>query len=265
MVRWSRCRKWPFALVVGCAIAICAEPWPQPPCGGEAFPPYPTLETSPTVRVWKSSGADHAWKPPACTGWTPSDSSTIVVTAARFRFAESADGLRRRIGAVSETIGTLYWSTTQKRWQKLILDAHALAAPDGDQRRPDFSPKEVAEGQTLFFQQEDNLFGAVTYRMRIRSASAGRLVFDVENALPIRYLKIPVFQPGEVQSIYYLEPDFSPKKDAADVWRYYAMARTSGKASALIGGHEASAINRAVALYRRLAGIPTDQEPPAAR
>jgi len=210
------------------------------------------------VRVWNSDSG-HAWKPPACTGWTPSDSSTIVVTAARFRYTQGIDGLRRRIGAISETAGMLYWSTSGKRWQKLILEAHASPGQEGDGRRPDFSPEEIAEGHTLFFQQEDNLFGTVTYRMHIRAATTGRLVFDVENAGAIRYLTIPVFQAGEVQSISYLE------KETADVWRYYAIARTSGKASTLIGGHEASAINRAVALYRRLAGIPGDQEPPAAR
>jgi hypothetical protein len=33
----------------------------------------------------------------------------------------------------------------------------------------------------------------------------------------------------------------------------------------ITGGHEASYVNRAVALYRHLARIPTDREPPAAR
>jgi hypothetical protein len=43
------------------------------------------------------------------------------------------------------------------------------------------------------------------------------------------------------------------------------MARTGGNASSLIAGHEASLVNRAVAIYRHLTGIPTDQEPPASR
>jgi hypothetical protein len=41
--------------------------------------------------------------------------------------------------------------------------------------------------------------------------------------------------------------------------------RTGKNASKLINGHEASSINRAVAFYRYLAGIPTNLEPPAAR
>jgi len=183
----------------------------------------------------------------------------MVVTAARFRFSGGTDGLRRRIGAVSQTAGTLYWSTTQQRWQKLILEAHALAGPDTDDARQDFTPAEIAEGRTLYFEQEDNLFGNVTYRMQIRKATSSVLVVDIDNSSAIRYLGIPVFQPGQVQSIYYLE------KESAGIWRYYAIARTVGRAGTLLAGHESSAINRAVALYRRLAGIPGDLEPPAAR
>jgi hypothetical protein len=209
--------------------------------------------------VWPATTEGHNWKPLACTQWDSVDVSTVVATAARFPFRGGAEGLSRRIGAVSETAGALYWSTTQKKWQKLILDAHALTAAEGGQVRPDFKPAEIAEGRTLFFEQEDNLFGNVTYRMHIRKASPRSLVFDIENTTPIRYLTIPIFQPGQAQSIYYLE------KESDEVWRYYAIARTVGKAGALLAGHESSAINRAVALYRRLAGIPGDLEPPAAK
>ena len=210
------------------------------------------------VRVWSASDL-RDWKPAACTGWGASESPTIVAVAARFRFTGGIDGLRRRVGAVSETRGLLYWSATQKRWRELILDAYASPGPDSDLRRPDFSLNEIAEGRTLFFQQEDNVFGQAAYRMRIRSQSTERLVFDVENATTIRFVMLPLFEPGQAQSIYFLE------KEAAGVWRYYCIARTSGNAAGLLAGYEASAINRAVALYRRLAGIPADQEPPAAR
>jgi hypothetical protein len=42
------------------------------------------------------------------------------------------------------------------------------------------------------------------------------------------------------------------------------LNRSGEGASVLTAGHESSYINRAVALYRQLAGIKTDQEPPAA-
>ena len=114
----------------------------------------------------------------------------------------------------------------------------------------------MAEGKSLYFQQEDNLSGKGTYRMRIRSASPARLVFDTENTGVVRFLLMPMFRPGGVQSITFLD------RESQDVWRYYSIMRTSRNASLLTAG-EASSINRAVAFYRYLAGIPTDKEPPA--
>jgi hypothetical protein len=62
-----------------------------------------------------------------------------------------------------------------------------------------------------------------------------------------------------MQSIYFLD------RESDDVWRYYSIVRTGKNANGLIAGNEASSVNRAVAFYRYLAGIPTDQEPPAER
>jgi hypothetical protein len=238
-------------------VSSHADAGPQPPCGSAAFPPYPGVEESPTVRVWDAAASGRDWTPPACTGWTSPGFTTLVVTAARFRHASGVGDLLRRVGAISERTGILYWSTTKKRWQTLILDACALQGPAGGQRRKDFSPDDMTEGKPLFFLQEDNLFGKAIYRMRIRSLSSDRLVFDTENAGPVRNLLL-LFRPGEIQSLHFLE------RESRDVWRYYGMMRTGRNANPLTAGHDASYVNRAVAFYRFLAGIPTDREPPAA-
>jgi hypothetical protein len=170
-----------------------------------------------------------------------------------------AEGLRRRIGAISDTAGIRYWSTTQKRWRTLILRAHALQTASEDRPRSDFALAEIAGGQSLFFAQEDNTFGRVTYRLRIRSASAHHISYEVENASTIRYLLAALLQPGDLQSIFFLD------SDSADVWRYYAINRARGRMGLLLKGRQASAVNRAIALYRHMVGIPTDQEPPAVR
>ena len=107
--------------------------------------------------------------------------------------------------------------------------------------------------------QVDNLSGKAIYRMHIAEASADRLVFDVENVSTMRYLFVTLFHPGDMQSIYFLD------RESDNVWRYYSIARSGRNASRLTTGHESSSINRAVAFYRSLVGIPTDQEPPAAR
>jgi hypothetical protein len=95
--------------------------------------------------------------------------------------------------------------------------------------------------------------------MQIVQVSADRLVFEVENVTTMRYFFVTLFHPGETQSIYFLD------RESENVWRYYSILRTGKNASRLTAGHAASSINRAVAFYRALAGIPTNQEPPAAR
>lgn len=182
-----------------------------------------------------------------------------MVTVGRFRSSSGADVLRRRVGAITELKGLLYWSTTHKQWQTLIVDAYASTEPPIDHRRQDFSPDDLAGGKSLYFQQADNLSGKATYRMRILSASPDRLVFDTENITTMRYWLIPIFHPGDIQAIYFLE------RESPDVWRYYSIARTGKNANSLAAGHEASSVNRAVAFYRYLAGISMDKEPPALR
>jgi len=185
--------------------------------------------------------------------------TTLVTTAARFRHISGVEGLLGHIGAISELAGMRYWSTTHKQWQTLILDAYALTDPKPGQRRKDFTPDELTAGKVLYFEQADNLSGKVIYQMHIAVASSDRLVFDVENISTMRHLFIPILHPGEMQSIYFLD------RESDDVWRYYSIMRTGRHANRLISGNESSSVNRAVAFYRYLVGIPTGQEPPAAR
>jgi hypothetical protein len=211
------------------------------------------------VKSWSKSDGRRDWRPPACTGWATVGFTTLVTTVARFRYTSEADGLLRRVGAISGLIGMRYWSTTHKQWQTLIVDAYALTGSQPRQRRKDFTPDEMKEGAALYFEQADNLSGKAIYRIHIAEASADRLVFGVENVSTIRYLFIPVFHPGEMQSIYYLD------RESENVWRYYSLVRIGTNANQWIAGNESSAVNRAVAFYRYLVGIPTSQEPPAAR
>ena len=234
-----------------------ADTAPQPPCGSATFPSYPDPGSPPAVRVWGRAESGRDWIPPACTGWTGSGFTTLVAVAARFRHESGAEGLLRRIGGISGHAGMRYWSTTRKRWRTLIVDAHALTDATGDRRREDFTPGEMEEGRSLYFQQEDNLSGKAIYRMRILDSSPDRLVFDTENTETIRYMLVPMFRPGGMQTITFLD------RESRDTWRFYSITRTSGEASRTTAGYEASSINRAVAFYRYLAGIPTDKEPPA--
>jgi hypothetical protein len=236
-----------------------AQSGPQPPCGKEPVPPYPGLDEPASVKAWSKVEAGRDWKPPACTGWAGAGFTTLVTTVARFRHTPEAAELLRHIGAISQLTGMRYWSTTHKQWQTLIVDAHALTGPQASQRRGDFTPDEMGESKVLYFEQVDNLAGVAVYRMHLAAASADRIVFDVENVTTMRYFFVTIFHPGDIQSIYFLD------RESENVWRYYGIVRTGMNANQLLAGNESSAVNRAVAFYRHLVGIPTAQEPPAAR
>jgi len=253
-------RPWlVVAALLFCVASGYAQSGPQAPCGQKPVAPYPDLDQPPAVKFWSESEFGRDWRPPGCTGWTETGFSTLITVAARFRHAGGAEGLLRHVGAASELGGMRYWSTTHKQWQTLIVSARALSGPRSNQRRDDFTPAEMKEGNVLYFEQVDNLSGRAVYRMHIAEVSPDRLVFDVENVSVMRYLFVTLFRPGEMQTAYFLD------RESEDVWQYYSMVRTGRNASRLAVGHESSSINRAAAFYRSLAGIPTDQEPPAAR
>ena len=232
---------------------------PPVPCGTDPVLGYPPLGDSAVVKAWSKSDLDYNWQPPACTGWTENGFSTLVTISARFSHDKGGDDLLRKVGAISELKGVRYWSATHKQWRTLIEGAYALANSPPSHRRPDFTPSEMKDGKVFYYEQSDNLAGEVAYRTTLLEASDSRLVFSVENVTTVRHLLIPVLHPGELQSIYFMD------RESDHVWRFFSLVRTGKRASRLIAGSESSTINRAVAFYRYFVGIPTTQEPPAAR
>jgi hypothetical protein len=139
-----------------------------------------------------------------------------------------------------------------------VLDAYALTGPNG-QSRGDFTSDEMREGAIFYFEQVDNNSGKAVYRMHVAEARSDRIVVDIENVSTIKYLFVSMFHPGELQSVYFLD------RESDAVWHYYSIARAGRSSNHLIPVNQSSAINRTVAFYRHIVGIPTDQEPPAAR
>jgi hypothetical protein len=254
--------------LVGLAILLeCfayAQSEPQPPCGGRVpIPEWPVLGESATVKLWSKADFGRGWRPPVCTGWAEPGFTTLVTIAARFRLPTEtsgvADGFLRHIGAISELAGMRYWSTTHKQWLTLITGAWALTDLKSEQRREAFTPAEMKTGRIFYFEQVDNLTGKGVFQLHVLEASADRIVFEVQNVTPMKYLFLTVLHPGDMQSVYFLD------REPENVWRFYSVVRTGVNASSLVTANDSSAINRAVAFYRWMAGIPTDQEPPQAR
>jgi len=257
---WARhCVCFLLLAMLLCPARGYSQSVPQPPCGTDPIPSYPGLNDSANVKSWSKSDFGRDWKPPACTGWAEVGFTTLVTIAARFPHTSESGGLLRHIGAISELSGMRYWSTTHQQWRTLIVDAYAVTGWQSGQRRGDFTSDEMKQGNVLYFEQVDNLSGKAIYRMHIVEASAGRLVFDVENVSTMDYFLIPILHPGDLQSMYFLD------RESDSVWRYYSIVRTGKNANGMIAGNESSSVNRAVAFYRHLVGIPATQEPPAAR
>jgi hypothetical protein len=94
--------------------------------------------------------------------------------------------------------------------------------------------------------------------MRLREIDSQHFLIETENLTPARWWALTLYKPGDLRSLYFLD------QRSPGIWSYYSLTRIGG-GQRLIAGHENSYINRAVALYRHFAGIPTDLEPPPAR
>lgn len=237
---------------------------PRPPCAGAApLPAYAEPGAPPAVRVWNGAELDAAgWTPPACTGWPPAPAPrTLAALAGRFRRAGGVEALLARFAAVSALTTVRYWSVADGRWARLFDDASALRGPDAALRRPDFATAELTPGAELFLALDDSRStGMVVHRLRVLEASPGRLAVSLENVGAVRYLLLPLAGPGDLRSAFFLDRG----RGALEAWSCYALTAIGAGASGLLAGHASSVVNRAAALYRHLAGVPTDQEPPAA-
>jgi hypothetical protein len=253
-----RAGRLAWAVVLVASGALAAQDGPQPPCGAAPIPAYPDPGARPAVQAF--AGANLDWSPPGCTGWSSPGAKMLVALAASFRAEGDVDDFAARFGAITRLRGVQYWSVSDKAWRALVTDAAAVNGPGERRRREDFAAAEMMPGSDLYFVQHDNRSSTeVLYRMRVREKTSDRLVMEMENASPIRFLAFALFRPGDLQSVYFVE------RRAPGVWGYYNISRTAKTASRLAGGHEESYVNRAVALYRQFVSIPTDEYPPAAQ
>ncbi len=232
---------------------------PGEPCGGMPEPAYAEVGAFPNIRIWFDEEGGEKWSPHPCTGWNKQDRATVVAAAGRFEHGTGAAGLLARLGAVSRLPEIQYWTVTGKYWRPLIAEAYALSGSDKALKRKDFTAEELVPGQDHYMWQKENTFaGKVLYRLQVKERSDQRLVVAAENVETVWFFILPVFSPGEYQFLYFLD------QESDGVWRYYSLMRMTGGWNPYEEGYEDHYINRAVALFRYVAGIPTGLEPPAA-
>jgi hypothetical protein len=229
----------------------------EQPCTAVAQTGLPRAGAPPAIATWHGSEAVQ-WKPPSCTGWAP-PSKLVISLKGSFRFQGSMNDLLARLGAISALPDVRYWSVTDKQWNALAHQAAALRGPDPKSRRPDFSGQELMEGAELYYWVDDTRTGNITYRLKVRERTPDRAVIVTENVTPVRKFMLTIFKPGALQSALVVQR-LSP-----GLFGLYILSRTGEGANMFAAGHEGSYVNRANALFRQLAAIRTDLEPPAAR
>jgi hypothetical protein len=254
----ERCAAFAFTLLL-IASGTRAQV-PQTACGMAGTAPYPSPDSAPAIHIWQGKELEQGhWIPPGCTGWAADPRSRLVVTlSGSFHSDGPMSALLARVGTISALPSIQYWSATDKEWGPLSIDASALSGPDSKSRRSDFLPSELVRGAQLYYWEEDTRTGSVVYRLRVSENTPDRFIIFSENVTPIRRFWLTLFKPGALQSVLVIE------HVAPGIFGVSVFNRSGDGASVLTAGHESSYVNRAAAVYRQLAGIKTDQEPPMA-
>src|SRR5258706_8265610 len=94
--------------------------------------------------------------------------------------------------------------------------------------------------------------------MPVDAIRPDHLVITAENISPVSVFIFTIFDVGDLKSTYVFQ------KLSPTIWGYYSLSGAR-EGAALLGSHDGSYLNRALAIYRHLAGIPGNQEPPLAR
>lgn len=236
-----------------------AGPLPlAPPCGQAPTPPYPAVGQAPHAGVLSELDLKRlSWQPPGCLRWDNVRTRLVAALAGQFQSPRSLDRHAARLGQVSALPAIRYWSVTKAQWTPLVSSAGMLDGPEG-QSIPDPAPADLKTGSTFHY-FETGRAGRTVYRLSVYERSVDRIVVATENATPMRLAVLTAFEPGALQSVTFIE------RRGSDLWGYYQMIRATEGASTLALGKDSSYLNRLAALYRYIAGIPTDQEPPIAR
>lgn len=232
---------------------------PRPPCAGTPQPAYPEPGEPPAVRLWHMDAMPPGWAPAACSGLERREGAVLVAVAGRFREPGGMEAILERLASISRHVEIVYWSVSNDAWKPLLEDAAALGEADPEARRGDFALDELRPGAVLHLLYDDSEpVGPIVNEVTVVRADPDGVTLLTRNVTPAKLMGFEVAGPGDIASMLTVE------REAEDLFRYYALGSTalSGLAGRLMP--DASHVNRAVAVYRHVAGIPGDKEPPAA-
>ena len=235
-----------FTLSTGAAYAA----GPVPPCAGDPEPPFPAVGAPPNVGAWYNEDL-RGWQAPACLNWKQSTMDAVAASAGRFEEPGGVDALLERFGAVSGFSNIMYMSQHGNGWRQLVKRATALASPNENDVRADFTLEEMKSGQPLYLFMGGTAVNSIVYRLAVLERSNDKLTLAMENTSTLRVIGIPLLREGAGQFLFTFE------RDAGDVWKGYVMLRVGSAVNNLLRPSISEYETRALGMFRHFAGLPT--------
>jgi hypothetical protein len=248
-----------FVAAVTSGVAVASDRPAQPVCLSSGVTPvFAPLNAAPIAQATRVLDGRRA-SPSGANCFEKADSAaTWITVASTVQTSDGQNAFIERFGSVSTLLTVRYWSTSEQKWRPLVSSASAIVSTNATTPRADYSLAELVTGEDRYYSVTDSRSGrAVTYRLRLWTSQPTGFVVESANVDAIRQWGITLYDPGGLHTLYFL------KKQSPNVWTYYSITRLLPK-SFLADGHDKSFINRAVALYRHVVGLPTDAEPPSA-
>ena len=230
----------------------------HPPCGGPPRPAYATAGGPPVVATWTEDDANKvAWQYSPCLHW-PGDRTRMATALSAVFHAPSLDVLLTRYGALSQYKSIRFWSTMHQTWEPFVVQAGFTDGIEAHYTHPDLKPEDFVTGREFFYYEIDPRTGRTIHRLTVNQRTADRVELSTENLTAMKYSMFTIFEPRGLRSATFIE------RRGPNEWGYYQTIGV-GEGSDFIAVHSPSPyINRLTALYRYMAGMPTDGAPPAA-
>ncbi|MEZ5848481.1 MAG: DUF6675 family protein [Geminicoccaceae bacterium] len=240
-----------FFLLASGAGAACLDDVAVPESAGPG--------AEPSVIVLDEADAIAAYALPACLGLRFETPPATLVALRASPANTSLDQVIARIAAFSTLETVRYWSKSRQEWRLLVSETQALSGPDPEQAGTDPAPGELVTGAVFFALQDDSdPLSAIVMRMEVVRRDENAIVITFENVTASTMMGLTVLPVGSLRSVVAVE------RNGEDGLDFYLLSGNSANLPAWLLPAKASHINRAVAVYRHLAGIPSDAEPPAA-
>jgi hypothetical protein len=229
----------------------------KPPCEGTSPPNYGAPGGKPAIAVWSEGDLSRAaWQAAPCLNWAGGKVRMATALGATIA-APSLDELLGRFGALSQYKSIRFWSTMYDHWEEFVGGAGITDGPDARYSYPDLKAADFTAGRSFFY-YETGRTGRTIHKLTVRQRTADRVEVATENISPIRYAGFTIFEPRGLQTVTFIE------RRAPDQWAYFQTIGIGDSSNFLATQSSSPYVNRLAAVYRYMAGMPTDRDPPMA-